>query len=239
LGPLAAPLDLFTVAPDNRDRALKRLCRTHVHPAHQQMWCDKNEPHQIEDEVKGRQNLDGEWQLVEEGERPSFEGVKKLDFVPTDRTEAERDLVLTGKMYYCAPGKDAPEDLWVLLTHLVTSKKHVLLAKGNFRKAATQPIWKLGLFRGYLVLQQVVFPSEVREAPPAPDIKLAKNLKDLGAQFLESANVAWDEFDATDEGQELFNEWLNSGSSVASEKPKARKPVADLQAQLQAALAGR
>lgn len=232
---LQTQVDLHAVRPGRSDTSLKRLCPNHHQPLKQSMKCLEG-PHDVDTWVMGRENPDG-WQIVE-GSRPEFEAADVLELTPVPATDLEANTFYGESIYYAQPSNLAGLQAWQVLHDLLAKHKIALVAKAALRRGSTEKLWRLDLFRGYIVLRELVYPDDIRDVPEQETVKLARPLVALVNQFVDQLVTKWDNFDTTNVGRERLEEWIGQGTVVAKQVPadETQNRPLDLMAALQAAV---
>ena len=232
-------VDLHSVLP-TRKSGLRMLCPEHHIPLKQGYTCfNDTEGHKVDQPVKGAQVAEG-WRIVNPDEKPSVERVDALELIPVPVKELEGHTVHGDGFYYCQPSSAISLEAWAVLHRILTKGKVALVARGALRKDS-QKIWRLGVFRDYLVLQEIVFPDEVRATPERVDVKITRPMQQLVDQFVEQLQVGWEDFDSTDTSKEEVQKWIDSsplvevGPPLGDVKSQVAK-VLDLQAALRKAV---
>ena len=99
-------------------------------------------------------------------------------------------------------------------------------------------MWRLDLFRDYLVLREIAFPDVIKDVPDPVDIKVDKATQDLVTQFVDGLMTSWDKFDSTNTMKNKMDTWMLSGETIEAVEGKlVETPGLDLNAALAAAIA--
>lgn len=222
LGPLRAAVDLEAVAPKQRSK-LKRLCPEHHLQLHQRYECPEG-PHLVDRWVTGQPQPEGGWKVVEPETKPKVEAAKMLELTPVPAAELEANTFEGESVYYCKPSSVGDQLNWELLRRSLTSKV-AFVARGAMRSGSTEKLWRLDVFRKYLVLREIVFPETIRPTPEAPEVKVDKDTSNLVRKFIDSKLTEWGEFDSTNVLQRRIDEWIGQGADVATVETEVTSPA--------------
>lgn len=214
-------VDLQTVVPSQRS-GLKRLCPDHHQPVKQSYACPEGHP--ITEWVSGQETTEG-WKIVKPDERPNFDANDALELIPVPAHELDEHTFAGSAIYYCQPTSSVTHEAWGVLHKILTKGKVALITKGALRKGA-QKLWRVDVFRDYLVLREVVFPENIKAVPEQVETKIPKATMDLVNQFIDKLMVSWDKFDASDETRKRIDQWIAAGETVEADTKTKR--VADL-----------
>ena len=229
LGPLTLIANLSSaVEPANRS-GLKMVCPDHKTFVHQELHCDEGTNHEVARDatLRGAITEDG-MRIVNPQETPRFEASPTFDVIPVPADDLDTHTARDKSVFYVLPKpKTGSEEAWLTFRKLVEDKKTAYVVNGAIR-SGKKNLYRLTEFNGYLALQQLKFPSAVREAPPIPESDAAKSTVNqfvkLAKQLAEQAKVEWDKFDSVDEYEERLNEYITSGELVdAPEGTKKKK----------------
>lgn len=232
LGPLRAAVDLNTVAPEKRS-GLKRLCPTHYIPLHQRYECSEG-PHLVDEWVNGMEQADGGWKVVDPEEKPSVDAVRVLELTPVPTAELEANTFEGRSTYYCEPSSIGDHLNWELFRRALKGKMS-FVARGAMRRGG-EKLWRLELFRNYLVLREIMFPETIKPAPEAPDVRVDKETSLLVKKFIDTKSTEWENFDSEDTLQHKVDEWLSAGTEKESKETGGATPPKDAVQSLQDAL---
>lgn len=241
LGPMALVADLSTVVPSAKSTSLKMVCPEHKSFVHQEYVCDEAE-HNVtyQEALRGHMTPDG-IKVVDTKSLPDIqvEKAESLSFIGVPRESLDSNTIPTGKMYYASPAKKGGNpDMWNVLRELVEGDT-AFVTQGALRKGRAT-IFRLSLFQGYLILQAVEFPKNIREAPPTPvsseKPEVLATWRDAAMAFATATAVKWDDFDAEDEYEKNLTSFIENGeliegSATTKEKEStASEQIAALQA---------
>lgn len=235
LGPLRVAVDLNTVAPARRT-GLKRLCPDHKVPLHQQYECP--EGHVPEGYVTGKAQAEGGWKIVQPEEKPSVEAAQVLELTPVPAKELADHTFQGGSFYYAQPNSVGEQLNWELFRRSLKDGKTAFVARGAMRRGG-EKLWRLDLFRGYLVLREIVFPENIKPAPDVAEVKVDKETAALVKQLIAAKLTEWDKFDSEDTLSKRVEEWIGAGADVEGTKestPSPKQAVSSLQDALRAAV---
>lgn len=239
LGPISVPVDLNTVIPSDNS-GLKRICPDHHQPLNMVNVCRANDgEHQISwgEWLMGAETADG-FRVVRPEDRPSHAADPSLHFVPVPADDLEGSTVQGRGLYYANPSVQSAEEGWAALAEIVGNRKVALVCKAALRQG-DRKLWRLNMFNGYLVLQEIEFPEHIRPIPAEVSAKVDGPTKKLLKQFVEQMMVAWEKFDHSDDSRQAFEQWIAAGEAIDDPNPKAptaQTGVPDIQAALIAAL---
>ena len=205
-------VDLQTVVPTQRS-GLRILCPEHHQPLKQSYNCPEGHP--VERWVKGKQTADG-WQIPKEDEKPEFDADQAFDLVPVPADQLEAHTFAGKSIYYCQPTNTVSHEAWAVLRKILAKGKIALVTKGALRRGAKK-LWRIDVFRDYLVLRDIEFPENIRAVPEQVDVKIPKATHDLVNQFIDNLMVSWDTLDTTDETRQQVEAWIAAGEAVAAD----------------------
>lgn len=108
-----------------------------------------------------------------------------------------------------------------------------LIAKAALRKG-NRKLWRLEVFRDYLILRELTFPEEIRGTPERIDATVPRDMMKLVKQFTEQMMTPWDKVDVTDESKPLVEQWIDSGELVemtlsSTDKARTKSPSDNVQ----------
>ena len=231
-------VDLQTVVPSTRS-SLRRLCPEHHLPIKQSYACPEGHP--ITEWVNGKETAEG-WKIVKPEDRPDFDADDALELVPVPADELEARTFAGNGMYYCQPTSTVGHEAWSVLHKVLTKGKIAFITKGALRKGG-QKIWRVDVFRDYLVLKELVFPENIKAVPEQVDVRVPKATQTLVDQFIDSLLVEWDKVDTADETAKRIEEWIAAGETIEADTKTRRvaqldvsSNVVDLQERLKAAV---
>lgn len=219
-------VDLFSVVPSQQRDSLHRMCPTHKVRLVQAHKCPEGDHEVASTEwVMGREN-GSVLQIAPATAKPQVEAQDVLELKPVPASEVNASTFEGNGIYYAKPSA-ATSQAWLALQAILEKGKIALIAKGAFRRGSDK-LWRLQVFNGYLVLREIVFPEDIREAPEPLDTKLEKGTLTLVEQYLEGLITSWDKIDTTNRSREELQKWLESGESKAIEGPPASDEAAGL-----------
>ena len=226
LGLVSVSVSLENVTPTSKS-GMHRLCPTHHERLNQQYRCPgkgDEEAHNIEwgQWVMGG-DTDKGYVIVDEGNKPDIESVNGLSLVPVPAKELEDNTIEGDALYYCKPSSEASLETWAVLRKVVGSGKLALVAKGALRKNS-EKIWRVTVFRDYLVLREVLFPDRIADTPEAIDFKVPAATMKLVTQYVDSMMTTWAKMDTTDNRRQQLEAWLETGQLI--DRPEAERPSA-------------
>ena len=226
LGLIQAQVDLHTVLPTVKSTT-RMLCGEHIVPLKQYYQCpgtDKAEAHSDVDIVRGVPNAEG-WTILTQPKPEADNDVdkKSLSLYPIPAFEVEVNTFAGDSIYYVVPSGKASDQTWAILAQVIKKGKVALVTKAAF--TPNEKMYRLELFRGYLVLRELVFPDKIAETPPVPEGKVDKAMASLVEQFIDNLVEPWDNFDSSDTNAKRFDAWLATGKQVAG--PEVRVKDAD------------
>jgi non-homologous end joining protein Ku len=233
LGPIQASVDLDTVAPTTKSN-VHRYCPEHKARISQFYQCPDGE-HVVGwgEWVLGAETAEG-LKFVEEASKPEVARNDSLTLTPVPAKELNNTSLLGSTMYYCKPSTETAGQTWAILYRLLKGGKTALITRGALRKNS-EKLWRVTLFRDYIVLREVLFPENIKDAPDPVDTKVDKATFGLVTQFVDGLMSSWDEFDTTDTMKAKTNEWLLKGTTFEAAEVK-EEPTLDLTAALQMAI---
>jgi non-homologous end joining protein Ku len=85
-------------------------------------------------------------------------------------------------------------------------------------------MWRVTVFRDYLVLQELIFPDQITDTPEKVDFKVDAATTKLVGEFVENLMTSWDDLDTTDTMEERIEKWLVSGEII--ERPEGESAPA-------------
>jgi hypothetical protein len=210
-------VDLETVAPTPQSE-VKRLCPEHKEPLKQQYLC------LVENDVgdtghvipwggwaEGVKTGKG-WRVLESGERPRFNKVDGLELIPVPVAQLEASTFTEGSIYYCKPSSEVGATAWQMIHEILRTNKIALVTKGSLRDSSTtQKLWRLELFRDYVVLHQITFPENIKPTPDRHDVKIDRTMKTLVNDFVQAMLTEWDSVDTVNAARQRFQQWTEQG----------------------------
>lgn len=241
LGLIQAQVDLHTVLPSKSSTGLKRLCPDHHALVKQQNVCSA-EDHAIPwgGWVMGQETPSG-WKIVQATDKPEESAAETLDLSPVPAKELTDNTFDGDAIYFCKPTNDASNEAWQVFINIAKKDKVALVAKGALRRGQPK-LWRLGVFRDYLVLREIAFPEAIKDTPEAPDVKVPKQTTLLVDQFVNQLMTEWDKLDTEDTGTKRIKEWLDSGDLIEDviigkdTNDEPQKAIVNLQQQLAEAI---
>lgn len=233
LGPIQASVDLDTVAPTVKS-SFHRYCPEHKARITQLSQCPDGE-HVVGwgEWILGAETAEG-LKFVDEGDKPEVPRTDALTLTPVPAKELNDASLLGSTMYYCKPSTEMAGQTWAILYRLLKGGKTALITRGALRKNS-EKLWRVTLFRDYIVLREVLFPENIKDAPDPVATKVDKATLGLVTQFVDGLMTSWDEFDTTDTMKAKTDEWLLKGTSFEAAETK-EEPTLDLTAALQMAI---
>ena len=238
LGPIQASVDLATVAPAQKSN-IHRFCPDHKVQLRQKYSCDGPEgEHTVEwgNWMLGAETVEG-LKVVREEEKPKVARADALTLSPIPAKDLDASTFSGTTMYYCTPSTEMAGQTWVIIYKLLKGGKTAFITRGALR-ANSEKLWRLDLFRDYLVLREVVFPDVIKDVPDPVDIKVDKATQDLVTQFVDGLMTSWDKFDSTNTMKNKMDTWMLSGETIEAVEGKlVETPGLDLNAALAAAIA--
>jgi len=240
LGPIQASVDLTTVAPTRKSN-IHRYCPDHKVQLKQKYSCDGPEgEHTVEwgNWILGADTAEG-LKVVNEAEKPQVARADALTLAPMPAKDLNAATFNGSAMYYCAPSTETAGQTWSIIHKLLKGGKTALVARAALR-TNSEKLWRLDLFRDYLVLREIVFPTEIKETPDPVKAKVDKATQDLVAQFVDGLMTTWDDFDTDDTMKKRMDDWMLSGETIEAIEgaEPVETPGLDLNAALAAAIAG-
>jgi non-homologous end joining protein Ku len=205
------------------------VCPDHKTFVHQELHCDESTNHEVarDTTLRGAITEDG-MRVINPEETPRFEASSTFDLVPVPADDLDTHTARDKSVFYVLPKpKTGSEEAWLTFMELVRDKKTAYVINGSIR-AGKKNLYRLTEFNGYLAIQQLKFPSAVREAPPTPETDATKaTLKQFLAitkQLSEQQSVEWTKFDSVDEYEDKLKEFIDAGELVdAPEGAKKEK----------------
>lgn len=215
LGPISVATRLYSVIPSNKGSRNRLLCAQHKEPVKQKYVCSVDgKVLEYDDIVKGVEVSSGTFKVYSETEAPEIEPADGFDFTPVPAADFHNACLPGSQLYYLQLDGIGAQ-AWELLYRLAQDSKRVLVAKGALRK--NQPkLYRLTTFNDFLVLQEFVFPEDVRKAPERDPVTLGRDMLKVAKQFLDAAEVEWEKFDAADDRRVAFQEWLEAHSETVT-----------------------
>jgi DNA end-binding protein Ku len=175
--------------------------------------------------VKGVEVTKGNYATIEEPDEILADDGIELVAVPS--TDLDQATVPGSTMYYLSPSTTSLK-AWEILFRLAKDKKRTMIGQTAIRKNSRK-MYRLVIFNDFLVLQELVFPEHIRQAPDIVHPTVEKKLMDEAKRVLNATEIPWDKFDADDEGLKRFRERLEGAVPVTSEaKPEDSGNVVDL-----------
>lgn len=234
------PVQIFT-ATQSKDLSFKSLHKSCLTPLKRPYFCPKDSVQvAAEDIVKGYEYSKGKFVVVtdEDLEEVPLAKGKAIDVVGFVK-QAEFDALFQEASYYLLP-EAGSEKAFELLRRVLLETERLVLGQ--------VPLWKkmhpvvLRPDSEALILSILLFPDEVKEAPPAPrttkidisepEIQLARNL-------VEAMAIPFDLSRFHDEYREQLIRVVEArmaGQAISIPEPAKRETPADLMAALKATL---
>lgn len=215
-------VDLHGVIPSTTGRSLSMICPEHKVQVTQEYKCDAGN-HYMLPAFTGRGRKEGDtFVVVNQDSKPKIDKVEalQLQVVPTKELT---DHVVDGEgFFYCKPSTTADEAVWALVHDLLNKGDVALIARGPLRSGTTDKIWRFGVFRGYIVMRDIVFPKAINTTPERPTAEADQATRELVTQYVGSLVTSWSEIDTTDRAEAMFAQWVEAGdkSSVVTAEPR-------------------
>ena len=192
--------------------------------------------HQVQrgDVIKGSETPTG-YLVVPQDDKPTFSKDDTLQLVSVPMADLERETFPGAGMYYLSPTAGAGTDGWLVLHELAKDRKVGLVGQAALKTNAGRKIYQVTSFRDYLVLQELAFPEVIRDAPEAVVTDTAKTtlkeLTKLARQWVSTAEIPWDKFDASDLYSAELLSWIaEHGEAIEIENPKVPEAPKDANA---------
>jgi non-homologous end joining protein Ku len=227
LGPVAFQVDLETVTPDVKS-PFHRYCPEHHARIRQSNRCTA-ENHEVTSFVLGAETAEG-LRIVEPEDRPQVEADDALSITVVPANEVEGVTRAGHGFYYAKPSNSASEMAWTLVSEFAADKKLALIARGALRRGSPK-LWRIESFRGHLVLTELVFPENIKEAPEAPTVKVDSEMRKLMKQLVGNMTSTITKIDTVDQGRASLEAWVETGKLV-TEAGIVEAPKKDNKAQL-------
>jgi len=195
------------------------VCPDHKTFVHQELHCDDGSNHEVPRDTTLRGAITEEGlRVINPQETPRFEASPTFDVIPVPADDLDTHTAQDKSVFYVLPKpKTGSEEAWLTFRKLVEDKKTAFVVNGAIR-SGKKNLYRLTEFNGYLALQQLKFPSAVREAPATPESEASKatigQFVKLARQLTEQAKVDWSKFDSVDEYEERLKEYVDSGELV-------------------------
>lgn len=220
LGPITASTRLMSVTPSAKDE-VKTLCAKHKVPINQIYRCPEDEELSPET-VKGLVLGNNSFQVYSPEEAPKFTADDGLTFTAVPAAMFEASCLPLDNNYYVAPEATGVM-AWEVLYKLAQDPKRALITIGALRENSRK-LYRLRTFNEYLVLTAYTFPEHVREAPDRPEVSVPRDMMTLAKKFLDTIEVDWAKYDATDQGRKAFRDFVAAQGVPVSTEPVPTEP---------------
>lgn len=208
---ISAFVDIHTVIPTQKTGA-HLLCGTHTKRLSQFYRCEEGEEVPRENQVRGIETGNG-W-LIQTNERPLVETDKQIQLTPVPMDEVLENTFEGDSIYYLVPSASTSNQVWQVLASIVRKNEIAMISKCALGSRQNEKMWKLGLFRGYLVLRELVYPEAIKATPEIPDATIDKQTAALVDQFVENLVSSWDSFDTSDPNLKRLDAWMQAGKLI-------------------------
>lgn len=237
LGLMSVPVNLYSVIPSDTGRKMRNLCATHKVPIKQAYLCPEDQELNPPI-VKGFEVRKNQFSILDDADVASIEFLADdgMDLVAVPTESLDNHTVPGSTLYYAQPHQTAVK-AWEIIFRLTQDRKRTLVGQTALR-ANSRKLYRLTVFNDYLVLQEVRFPEQVREAPERPTVTIEKRLMDQAKSVLDAIEVDWSKYDANDEMLAKFRSLVEQGETVVTATSEGDTPnVTDLMEALQASVA--
>lgn len=232
-------VDLHSVIPSSKPTGMNRMCPTHLQKLNQTHKCPEGGHEVSWDEfVLGKPGPGGGLVLAPTtDDKPQNEATSVLELKPIPASDID-DTTFDGPSVYYMQPYDATIQAWLAIRSIIQKGKLALVAKGALRRGS-EKIWRVEVFRDYLVLREIAFPEDIRDVPAPVEAKLEKGTLTLVDKFIENITTTWDQIDTVDRSRERLIAWIDSGTTVIepTETVDRTNEAASLIEQLQQAVA--
>lgn len=222
-GPIQTLVNLHTVKKPSQRAQTRSVCPEHNIPLKQRLFCTECN-HNVDNPAKFVDTNAG-WREVVRGSEPKEPSEKALSMtlVPAEELAG---FVTLGNQYYCEPSSEHFKAQWVILRDAIKSGKYAFVLKGVLR-SGPKKLYRLVVHNNYLMLEELEFPENLKDALEPVDHKVDKETRDLFAQFLKTHVGSVDDLDLADESTRVYNEWAESGKPVEMKKDEGLAELTD------------
>lgn len=217
---IQAQVDIHTVIPTVKSGA-HLLCATHTKRVSQFYRCEEGEEVAWGELARGIETAEG-WK-VQTDPPPRSEADKTIPLTPVPLNELLEQTFEGPAIYYLVPNAAAANQVWQVLAQIVKRGKIALISKMALGERQNEKMWRLDLFRGYLVLRELVYPEVIKAVPEIPEAKIDKQISTLVDQFVENLVSSWDSFDSSDPNIKRFDAWIQAGTTVAGPEVQVKE----------------
>lgn len=202
----------------------------------------KHGPYSIGEVLKGKQNEDESWVVMTKAQadeaRKSDLPEKQLNIQVHRRSDVSGEFQESGNTYIFLPS--GPSKLYGILLDWLDNHgdEYVLCGLINLRGVDNFMTVTRGV-NGNLVLQQVVWPEDMKEFG-SPDYEVDEKLSTLAGEFIEKAITDYEPEAYRKESRDRIKTLVSTvaaGQPVPAPKAKAKDDSEDLMAALESALA--
>lgn len=206
-------VDLQTVIPSSQKKTgLNRVCPTHFVKVNQVHHCEADGGHYVTEFVLAAPTATG--YAVPEDPKPSAKTSDVFALTPVPVKELNDNAVVGDSRFYLVPSSVAMTETYQVIANLLAKGKVALVTKGVLRQGSNEKLWRVEVFRGTLVLNEITFPDHINEPPEIAEVKVTKEMATLVESYVDSLMSSWDAIDKTDTNRERIESWLAAGRQI-------------------------